>query len=142
MIPVQQRVIDAIQGDCFAACVASILELPEAPNFKTDSTGSWLNKWNAWLEPRGLYLYGSPAGAFPAPAGYAIMAIKSVNFPGSGHSVVWKGDFNDGYSGKVVHDPSPLKHPDDYEPIFWYVFAVPDPVSIPWRSPAAPCNPG
>ena len=41
-------------GDCFAACLASILEVPIGgfPNFLADGTlgaGGWWHRWNLWL---------------------------------------------------------------------------------------------
>ncbi len=121
MKPVMQKLISKVDGDCFGACIASILELEEWPNFHTD-TRSWLEYWNDWLEPLGLEVVY--AQHIAPPRGYAIMSIKSVNIAGATHAVVWHGSTG---NGKVVHDPSPLKHPDDYEPVGWYILATLNP---------------
>lgn len=124
MKPKIQKITDGKTGDCFGACVASILELSEWPNFCRKEKGPWIDQWNDFLKPRNLELVYVPGG-HPPPNGYAIMSVKSVNLSGFQHSVVWKGDGRGG--GKIVHDPSPLKKVEDCEPIGWFCFAVLDP---------------
>jgi hypothetical protein len=127
MKPKIQKVTDGKNGDCFGACVASILELDDWPNFNRKEKGPWIDQWNDYLAPRNLEIVYVPGG-HPPPNGYCLMVINSVNFAGATHSVVWKGDGKG--SGEVVHDPSPLKHPKDYEPVGWYCFAVLDPLKL------------
>jgi hypothetical protein len=53
MKPVEQTVLMPPGGNCFAACMASILELPldAVPHFEEDD---WVIRWNEWLRPRNL----------------------------------------------------------------------------------------
>lgn len=59
MKPVHQTNFQRGTGNCFAACLASILEMPleEVPNFcheGSDADGStWLERTARWLEERG-----------------------------------------------------------------------------------------
>jgi hypothetical protein len=124
MKPVIQKSVNGKHGDCFGACIASILELDEWPTFFNDNKGDWISQWNRWLGKYGLEVVFVQPG-HPAPLGYSIMQIKSVNISDGYHAVVWKGE---GYygDGQVVHDPSPLKHPDDYVPTGWFVLALLD----------------
>ena len=104
MKPVKQKVIDAKEGDCLGACIASILEIDEYPNFHTTKSGSWLDNWNKYLGDFNLQIIEYPLGSFPVPNGYAILAVKSALFEGVRHAVVFHGD---GYFGKVIHNPNP-----------------------------------
>ena len=49
MKPVDQTILTAPGGNCFAACVASILELPlaDVPNFCSEER--WWNALQIWL---------------------------------------------------------------------------------------------
>ena len=126
MKPVTQKVTDGVNGDCFGACVASILELGDNyPNFHRKDRGPWMDQWNDFLQPLNLELLYIPGG-HPPPNGYAIMSVKSVNFPGVQHSVVWHGDGRGG--GSIVYDPSPLKKAEEADPIGWFAFGVLDPI--------------
>ncbi len=105
MKPVNQTKMTPPDGNCFAACVASILELPlkEVPNYIT-TEGTWWGKWNKWLKPRGLYLLEVAKGNPETEEfvkGYHI--ITGSSFSGDwNHSVV-------GFNGEIVHDPSPKR---------------------------------
>jgi hypothetical protein len=107
MIPVYQT-IPGPNGNCFAACVASILEwdLDELPDLDED----WGPVLKAYLGACGWdvrFVTGPP------PAGYAI-AAKRVR-DGSIHSVVCR-------DGKIVHDPSPRPFARDEDPtLLWTV---------------------
>jgi hypothetical protein len=55
MKPVKQTKFGPIEGNCFAACLASILELAiEEVNCDLKSEGWWENL-QAWLRPKNLY---------------------------------------------------------------------------------------
>jgi hypothetical protein len=101
MKPVNQKIINPENGDCFGACVASLFELDEIPKLRR---GSWLDVWNEWLEKYNLQVVEYSLGSFPVPVGFAILAVKSALFQGVRHAVVFHGD---GYNGKVVHNPNP-----------------------------------
>ncbi len=121
MKPVNQTLHGEV-GNCFAACLASLLELPisEVPNlavdglppFDPDDHLRWARAFyqnvNRWLEPRGLFYFevGSHGGvpqeiweAIP-PDGYWI-GIDPEYGP-HGHAVVMQGR-------EMVHDPHPSR---------------------------------
>lgn len=101
------------QGDCWRACVATILNLPatEVPNF-VDLGGedwkAWPKLTREWLAERGLALYEMCCSAeytiesllkwrsHDSPDVPVILVGSSAN---DSHAVVAMG-------GKIVHDPS------------------------------------
>ena len=128
MKPIDQTIINAQDGDCFGACVASIFELDEIPKLRK---GPWLDVWNEWLGDLNLQVIEYPLGSFPVPNGYAILAVKSALFEGVRHAVVFHGD---GYFGKVVHNPNPrdprgVEIPNE-DWLSFKVFALVDPALI------------
>jgi hypothetical protein len=111
MKPVDQTILAPPDGNCFAACLASILEMPlaEVPNYKSDQ---WVTEFNAWLKPRGLALLTItlPEGIenmsqderrYFLP-GYCILAAQSPRYDCL-HAVVV-------HDGEIVHDPHPERH--------------------------------
>jgi hypothetical protein len=106
MIPVQQTIFGPPHGDCYRACVASILELPidDVPNF-VESGDKWIEATEDFLlkfrlQPITLMVdHCRDAGLIPA--GYHIIGGKSP-----------RGDFYHavvGFKGNRVYDP----HPDE-----------------------------
>lgn len=105
MIPVHQTTFGRPDGNCFAACLASVFEIPVAvvPNFCAGDNPDWMSDCNAWLRPMGFYLISV---ALPGdveegwfPEGYHLMSGRSP-----------RGDFNHsvvGFKGRMVHDPHP-----------------------------------
>lgn len=111
MIPVDQEFLHdkeaGVEGDCFRAVVASILERPiaEVPHFADLTKGQGAREfWGAvyeWLEGQG-YEY-VPTKVAPAGA----LAYHSITGPsprgnGTYHAVV-------GLNNEVVHDPHPSR---------------------------------
>lgn len=92
--PIDQTTHGFNDGNCFSACIASILEIPLdiVPRFFGPSAD-----FLRWLAPQGLAatLYKS---ADYVPPGYAIAAGPSLRFGGRLHACV-------AYDGAVVHDP-------------------------------------
>ena len=88
-------------GNCFSACVASILELPidDVPFFGADEL--WWTRFSEWLEARNLYAVCLKHRAGRAPVGYHILSGKSPRGEFM-HSVVAKGE-------DIVHDPHPSR---------------------------------
>lgn len=123
MIPVTQRIISGTRGDCFSACIASILELPyeDVPRFVTDAVDrgaehEWLRDTFAWLKPLGLTLVDINARDLHDYRGlvglYVLLSVPSQKFPGGGHSVVgtWIKE-GGGHTLAIAHDPNPYNDP-------------------------------
>jgi hypothetical protein len=118
MTPIKQTIFGEGKGNCFATCVASILDLPleDVPNFACSPSEEWFGEFFNWLKARGysvVYLYHPEAGdvtkvddkvpfseAFFTP--YLYIATGKSPRGDFLHSVVGQYD-------KVVHDP----HPDN-----------------------------
>jgi hypothetical protein len=97
--PVDQTTFGVPGGNCFSACVASILELPieDVPYFMGSDGEGWFDRLSVWLSERGLYAlyYDTSDRNTYWPDGYYILGGESVRGP---HAVVAKGK-------DVVHDP-------------------------------------
>jgi hypothetical protein len=102
MRPVRQSV-PGPDGDCYAACVASLLEidLDEVPDLIGDR---WASALRRWLAARDLCIDFRPGDGRPLadqsdpPRGYAVAGLRVLD--GSVHAVVC-------HDGAIVHDPSP-----------------------------------
>lgn len=109
MKPVTQTILGE-NGNCFEACLASILEcdLGEIPYFGAYDTNeglAWGRAVNAWLKGRGLqYLEVSPGSNFlwEYVDTYHLLIGPTERSTTIYHAVVAK-------SGKEVHDPHPDK---------------------------------
>lgn len=114
MKPVDQDLFGVGVGNCFAACVASILELPlaEVPNFCCDyPENEWYQVFANWLNARGCMPLCFPVGRsdqagwlkIARDCGTGVPWIGSGDNPdGAKHSTVWMAD-------KMVHDPNPSR---------------------------------
>lgn len=90
-------------GDCFRACVASVLTVPGAavPHFLADGgEGGWWSDFVQWCADRGLEPYEQSAARF-MPPGFYIGTGKSPRGDWN-HAVVLR-------DRELAHDP----HPDD-----------------------------
>ena len=98
MKPVDQTRFGPVEGNCFAACVASILEIPieEAPDVM--SIPNWYEAFAEWLKPRGMYpiCFNLTKNGW-VPIGLHILSGKSPRWAGD-HAVVARGT-------EIVHDP-------------------------------------
>lgn len=103
MKPTDQNKFGVPGGNCFSACIASILELPiqEVPYFMSDDIHGreWIIKLGNWLRPRGLYPMVLSAGA--KVPGVHIIHGQSPRGEGT-HAVVGIGE-------SIVHDPHPSR---------------------------------
>ncbi len=113
MKPVTQTTFGDKRGNCYAACIASLLEIPldGVPNFcfEAKSESRWMNEVQDWLKEQGwgiaMMLFPKLdsiketiyVGMFPKDCHY-IISGKSPR--GLLHSVI-------GRDGKIVHDPHP-----------------------------------
>lgn len=101
MKPQRQRIVSRGIGDCFAACMASILELPieVLPN---DHSPGWSLTWDAFLQQFGISMTSHAATGPIWHEGYWIAAVPSLNFDGVSHAIVMQGH-------RVAFDPSTKK---------------------------------
>lgn len=104
MTPVDQTIFTVPGGNCYAACVASLLNmrLCDVPNFH--GADDWQTALATWLEPFGMYpVYCALHDGVDAwrPQGLYILGGKSPRGEW-GHAVVAMGS-------KVVHDPHPSR---------------------------------
>ncbi len=110
------------QGNCLAACLASILELriTDVPRFSLKDR-SWVIKIHRLLEPFGLSVVLCDPTLYTVPHGYAIGIHKKEDSK-STHAVVY-------LNGLVVHDPYPQgKRGKELVGLaYWLVFTVLDP---------------
>lgn len=107
MKPVDQTVDGYPNGNCFAACVASLLEMSieEMPSIEGKR---FYSVWPEWLALHGLGMVDIPAGGGIYIAGYCIASGDSprVAFVEAGrrtqHAVVCK-------DMSLIHDPHPSR---------------------------------
>lgn len=111
MTPVAQTLIHdertGVYGNCFRACVASLLDLPikDVPAFETmrDREGEWWREFERFLNERGFDFdgveYDRPGDDEPGVGGYFI--VNGDGPRGYRHSVVCDR------RGELVHDPHP-----------------------------------
>lgn len=93
-------------GNCFSACVASLLELPieDVPTFVTCEPGDrliWRTHFLSWLKPRGYYAltFQYNEDIHCMPEGFCILGGQS---PRGSHAVVAD-------KLTIVHDPHPSR---------------------------------
>jgi hypothetical protein len=148
--PVHQLIIDQGRGDCWRACIASILELPieEVPNFReTEKTN--FRAIEEWFQARGLALLNLYPKFVPEEkqgkigaddlvrwdyicGAYAIASLPSQMFPGSLHAVVVRFQPSVEHPGAVslvvAHDPNPGNAPyrleDHVIQQLWFILSV------------------
>ena len=100
MVPIKQKNIHdkakGTVGDCFRACICSILEISDEgmPNFAEDETWTTLREW---LNGNKLDIYYYD---FPKDITNEYYMAVGVSPRGVLHSVVYK-------DGKLAHDPHP-----------------------------------
>ena len=97
----KQKVFDKEKGDCFRACIASILEVENNDTlYKIKSDCGWLIPCIKVLEKMGLALGWHDKAIWRS--GYWIASVPSLNFNNTTHAIVMKGH-------KVEFDPSTHK---------------------------------
>lgn len=126
MKPVSQTIFGLEEGNCFAACVASILELTieEVPNFCL-APGEWFVAFEEWLADRGLLAIslGDDTSDEPVDIGMytklPCIACGDYEGPtGNGpHAVVYE-------RGELAHNPNPKHEGRDLAFVNLVVFLV------------------
>jgi hypothetical protein len=116
-MPQDQTIFGDKKGNCWAACLASILDtaVSVVPNFCSDHPepdGTWFSETNKWLKPMGLCLIEftiqedrNLMDVFP---GIWIAAGKSPRGDFD-HCVIYRG-------GMMIHDPHPSRDGLDGKP--------------------------
>lgn len=111
MIPVKQTIFDSINGNCFGACLASLLEIPldDVPNFGAPGEKEYTTKnLNEFLQQHGYFhvsvgiksiLNRPDAALIKHYRGYYIMIGHSHRGDWN-HAIIYRGS-------KLVFDPMP-----------------------------------
>lgn len=101
MTPVDQTTFGPEGGNCFSACVASILEIPitQVPFFMEPD--EWWPGFVEWCRRRGVAAQFYYADEH-VPAGYSIAGGYSPTDPMQGHACV-------AHDGDVIYDPHPAR---------------------------------
>lgn len=139
MKPVYQNLIHPGEGNCFSACLASLLEIPLelVPNFRKENPipNDMMKAAREWLaENFGLSIVtiqmekelktGEDLRLIGATPGTPVLAGgKSPNFEGVQHCVVGEIDKH-GMNFVMTHDPNPSGKGLDGRPMHLY-FLVP-----------------
>ena len=97
---VRQIIFGGGKGDCFRACVASILELPNDDRLPNEHDGNYLLAWQEFLGQFGLSVEFDTTRIWRD--GYWIASVTSKNLDGATHAIVMKGT-------QVAWDPSTKK---------------------------------
>lgn len=111
MTPVQQDKFGEGEGNCFAACVATLLDLPlaEVPNFCIAAPPrNWWAEFQDWLRDRGCYAVEvRTKGLIVALPYFPVHVVLSGRSPRGDfdHSVVGVAAECGGF--KMCHDPHP-----------------------------------
>lgn len=98
----KQRISDKGIGDCFPACMATLLELPieVLPN---DHSEAWYGVWEAFLAQFGLSISFESSGGAIWQIHPWIASVNSKNYKNTTHAIIMHED------SKVLFDPSPKK---------------------------------
>jgi hypothetical protein len=98
----RQQIVDSKIGDCFRACMATILQLPPEvlPN---DHSPMWFSNWNKYLSQFGLGIQCNSAKEPIWYDAYWIAGVTSKNFERSQHAIVMHD------THRVFHDPTTKK---------------------------------
>ena len=106
MKPVDQTRFGWPHGNCYAACVASILEIrieacPETPDPET-----WDATWDAWLNERNLARIVFTYNRELAWPGWQILCGPTDTLGPHGENL-WHACV--GLNGELIHDPNPTR---------------------------------
>jgi len=96
----KQLIIDTEKGDCFRACLTSILGIPNDPTLPDINNPKWKQEWDAFLGQFGLRLVFNIGDVWRS--GYWIAGVPSKNYTDSNHAIVMKGT-------RIAFDPSTKK---------------------------------
>lgn len=141
MIPVFQTIVDPAEGNCFPACLASILELELefVPHFlKLYGRLQMMTEARKWLNHKfGLTITtvdvtGPKKAMIIRPLDVPTIIMVSGNshsFPGNPHVVVGI-TINDINDYELLHDPNPSGKGLNSDPYWYYFFSAVDPAKV------------
>ena len=89
MKPQKQKICSENNGDCFRACVASMLELPNDDNLPNPHGDAWLTEWLKWFGGIGLRLSWHHKSIWRD--GFWIASVQSKNFENTTHAIIMRG---------------------------------------------------
>jgi hypothetical protein len=100
MIAVDQTTFGHPGGNCFSACVASLLHLSveDVPYFMGHD--DWYEEFSKWLKPHGFVPLTFRLDGWTPPEG--VLCILGGKSPRGSHACVGRGK-------KIVHDPHPSR---------------------------------
>jgi hypothetical protein len=118
MTPVDQTRFGKPDGNCYAACIASILDRPleEFDNRPVDFENEFTESWQAFMATKGYALVEVLAGQTLITRGLHYIASGPSPRGPFDHAVVYR-------DGELVHDPHPSR--DGVERVTWLIFVVP-----------------
>ena len=76
----KQLVFDAVKGDCFRACLTSLLGVPNDPRLPDTTSPDWLGRWSRLLHQFGLAVRYEKESCWRS--GYWIASVPSLNIGG------------------------------------------------------------
>lgn len=124
MVPVPQLIDSPDTGDCFRACVASILEVDPLtlPNINDPAYKDryWRDVMNEALAPHNLAIQSTTNKQCYWEHPYFIWSIRSPKYEGQSHAVVVAYDPKRGGMSAwyVAWDPSPWRDEPGREPFY------------------------
>jgi len=98
MKTVKQTIVDKGNGDCFRACICSLLNIPNCKEVPNPHDDEWWFKWERFFASFGMRIMFDTKKIWRE--GYWIASVQSLNFKGVSHAIIMKGC-------KVFFDPSP-----------------------------------
>jgi len=127
MIPIFQTIQNDKNGNCYAACIASILEVPleTIPNFMEEGPDYFLNKLDKWSKKQNFIVLSITLDPLNEELVelykdlYMIGSLPSQRFKDATHAVVCKGI-------KIVHDPNPESKGGHGHPTSFDIFIIKD----------------
>lgn len=98
MLPQKQLISDAGNGDCFRACMCSMLDLPNTNKLPNVHDPEWFLKWQRFFKRFGMRIEFDHKKIWRE--GFWIASVPSLNYKNVWHAIVMKDT-------KVYFDPSP-----------------------------------
>ena len=92
----KQLIVDTINGDCFRACLTSLLGIPNSPNLPNGGI-DWFLNWDRFFRNYGLSLKFNQKACWKE--GFWIASVPSKNFEGITHAIIMRDQ-------EVYFDPS------------------------------------